>query len=50
MPNMEELLNQTSTGITRAPDEPLWISKTDFEYALGQLKLSEETSKHCNLA
>ena len=48
MPNMEELINQISTEITRVPNERLWISKIDLEYAHGQLKLSDETSRHCN--
>ena len=30
-PNMEEILNQTSTEITQAPNDPLWISKIDLE-------------------
>ena len=46
-PNMEKILNQIFTEVTGAPNEPLWISETDLEYAYGQLKLSEETSKHC---
>ena len=50
MPNMEALLNQISTEITRPSKEPLWISKTDLDYSYGQLKLSDETSKHCNFA
>ena len=50
MPNMVELLNQICTETTRAPSESLWISELDFEYADGQFKLSEETSKHCNFA
>ena len=48
MPLMEEFLNQISIEKTRAPNEPLWISKKDLEYAYGQLKLSQKTRKHCN--
>ena len=50
MPNMEELLNQISAEISRKPTEPLWLSKVDLDYAYGQMKLAEETSKHCNFA
>ena len=50
MPNMKELLNQLSTGTTQAPNESLWVSKIDLEYAYGQLKLYEEKSKDCNFA
>ena len=31
-PNMEELLNEISTKITKVQNEPLWISKIDLEY------------------
>ena len=50
MPIMEELLNQLSTQIKKVQNELLWISKIDLEYTYGQLKSSEETSKHCNFA
>ena len=50
MPNMEELLNQISVEITRDRKRPLLISKLDLDYAYGQFKLSEETSKHCVFA
>ena len=39
-----------STEIATVLNGPLLISKTDLEYAYGQLTLSEETSKHCNFA
>ena len=42
MTNMEELLNQISTENTRAPNEPLCISKMELKYAYVQLKLSEK--------
>ena len=44
---MEEILDKTPTELTRAPDEPLWISKIDLEYAYCQLRLllSEETKQ-----
>ena len=50
MSNLEESLNHIPTEITRAPNEPLWISKIKLEYAYGQLKLADEPSKHCNFA
>ena len=50
MPNMEELLNQISNKITDDRTKPLWISKIDLDYAYGQLKLSEDTSRHCVFA
>ena len=50
MPNMEELLNQISVEITRDRTLQLFISKIDLDYAYGQMKLSEETSKQCVFA
>ena len=45
MPNMEELLNQFSVEITRDRTAQLSMSKIDLDYAYGQMKLSEETSR-----
>ena len=50
MPNMEELLNQISVEITRDRTVKLFISKIDFDYAYGQMRLSEETSRQCVFA
>ena len=50
MPNMEELLNQTSAELSKNDHDPIWISVIDFDYAYGQMKLAPETSKHCNFA
>ena len=50
MPNMEELLNQISTELSKNDRDPLWISVVDLDYAYGQMKLAPETSKHCNFA
>ena len=50
MPNMEELLNQISVEITRDRTVKLFISKIDLDYAYGQMRLSEETSRHCVFA
>ena len=50
MPSMEELLNQISVEITRDRTLQLFISKIDLDYAYGQMKLSEETSRQCVFA
>ena len=50
MPNMEELLNQISVEITRDQTSQLFMSKIDLDYAYGQMKLSEETSRQCVFA
>ena len=50
MPNMEELLNQISVEITRDRTVQLFLSKIDLDYAYGQMKLSEETSRQCVFA
>ena len=50
MPNMEELLNQISVEITRDRTMQLFMSKIDLDYAYGQMKLSEETSRQCVFA
>ena len=47
---MEDLLNQVSTELTQAPNELLWISKIDLEFAYCQSKLSDEISKLCSFA
>ena len=50
MPNMEQILNQISVEITRDRTVKLFISKIDLDYAYGQMRLSEETSRHCVFA
>ena len=50
MPNMKELLNQISVEITRDQTSQLFMSKIDLDYAYGQMKLSEETSRQCVFA
>ena len=50
MPNMEELLNQISVEITRDLTVKLILSKINLDYAYGQMKLSEETSRQCVFA
>ena len=50
MLDMEELLNQSSVEITRDRTVKLFISKKDLDYAHGQMRLSEETSRQCLFA
>ena len=50
IPNMEELSNQISVEITLDRTLQLFISKTDLDYAYGQMKLSKETSRQCVFA
>ena len=50
MPNMEELLNQISVEITRDRTKELMMSKIVLDYAYGQMKLSNETSRQCVFA
>ena len=50
MPNMEELINQNSFEITRERTAQLFLSKIDLDYAYGQMKLSDETSRQCVFA
>ena len=47
MQNMEELLNQISVEISRDRTLQLFLSKIDLDYAYGQMKLSEETTRQC---
>ena len=50
MPNMDELLNQISSELSKKELDPIWILIMDLDYAYGQMKLSPETSKHCKFA
>ena len=50
MPNLEELLSQISVEITRNRTIQLFVSKIDLDYAYGQMKLSEGTSRQCVFA
>ena len=47
---MEELLNQISVEITRDQTVQLFLSEIDLDYAYGQMKQSEETSRQCVFA
>ena len=50
MPNMDELLYQNSSELSENKLDRIWISVIDLDYAHGQMKLSAETTKHCNFA
>ena len=39
MPNMDEILSQTSTEKRRVKNEPLLLSTIDFDHACGQLSI-----------
>ena len=40
MPNMDELLNQISSELSKNELDPIWISDIDLDYAYRQMKLS----------
>ena len=42
MPNMEELLSRIPRKIADGLADEIWISKFDYDYAYGQLKLSKK--------
>ena len=50
MLNLEELLSKISVEKTRDRTVHIVISKFDPDYAYGQMKLSEETSRQCVFA
>ena len=43
MPNMEELISRISRKISEEQEGEIWITKLDFDYAYGQIKLNENT-------
>ena len=47
MPNMEELISRISRKITEEQEGEIWITKLDFDYAYGQIKLNETTRNLC---
>ena len=49
-PHMPGLLNRISVEITLDRIAKLFISKIDLDYAYGQMKLSDETSRQCVFA
>ena len=51
MPVVDELLTNVSNIISEAkPEQGVWFTKLDLNYAYSQLPLSKETSKHCNFS
>ena len=50
MPNMDEVINQISSELSKNESDPIWISVIDLDYAYGQMRFAAETSKHCNFA
>ena len=50
MPNMDKLLSKISADLSKNNLNPIWILVIDLDYAYGQMKLAQETSKHCNFA
>ena len=47
MPLLSELLDRVSITISGKQKAKLNLSTIDLEYALGQIDLHEDTSKHC---
>ena len=47
MPNMEELISRKSRKISEEKAGEIHITKLDFDYAYGQLRLDEQTRNLC---
>ena len=47
MPNMEELISRISRKISEEQEGEIWITKLDFDYAYGQIKLDDQTKNLC---
>ena len=47
MPNMEELISRISRKISEETEGEITITKLDFDYAYGQLKLGDQTRNLC---
>ena len=47
MPNMEELISRISRKISEEKESEIWLTKLDFDYAYGQIKLDDETKNFC---
>ena len=47
MPNMEELISRISRKISAEEEGEIWLTKLDFDYAYGQIKLDDETKNLC---
>ncbi len=50
MPNLQELLDRISIKISQNTSERLYITVIDLKYAFGQIRLHEDTAKHCVIA
>ena len=47
MPKMEERISRISRKISDEKEGELWLTKLDFDYAYGQIKLDDETQNLC---
>ena len=47
MPNMEKLISRRSRKISEEKEGEIHITKLDFDYAYGQLRLDEQRRKLC---
>ena len=47
MPNMEELISRISRKISEEQEGEIWITKLDFDYAYGQIKVDNQTKNLC---
>ncbi len=50
MPNLPEFLDRISTKISKNAVETLYITVIDLKYAFGQIRLHDDTAKHCVIA
>ena len=50
MPVVDEFLTKVSSISEAKPEQGVWFTKLDLNYAYSQLPLSKETSKHCNFS
>ena len=44
---MEKLISRISHKISEEKEGEIWLTKLDFGYAYGQIKLDDETKDHC---
>ena len=50
MPIVDDLMDSIGQLISAKPDEEIWFTSLDLNYAYSQLPLSEATMKHCNFS
>ena len=50
MPNLQELLDRISIKIGKNTEQVLYITVIDLKHALGQIRLHEDTARHCVIA